>query len=305
MEVINCIFCSHDKGAIVIEENGYQGKKCSSCALIYISPRPLQDKVLDLYGHSNAHVSPASHMQGGFLKRLYAKHIISLIKKYKKEGSLLEIGSGGGYFLDEARKQGFTPYAIELNPVQCSFIQEKLSIACDKNALSKESYGQMKFDIIFHSDVISHFYDPIKEFKTMHDKLNPDGIIVFETGNIADINKKYFNYFSCFQYPDHLFFFGEETLKKLLDITHFTLKNIHRYSILPQLSFMKIIGKYKKELPANKNSSTLLLTKKRSSFFKDFLMKVYYYGLYVMRYRLGKCIYKYQRPQTLIVVAQK
>ncbi len=40
MEYIQSIFCHRSSDQIVIEENGYKGRKCSQCGLIFISPRP-------------------------------------------------------------------------------------------------------------------------------------------------------------------------------------------------------------------------------------------------------------------------
>ncbi len=50
MEDISCIFCkTSQKDRIVIEENGFMGKKCSRCGLIYISPRPTLLEIDRLY----------------------------------------------------------------------------------------------------------------------------------------------------------------------------------------------------------------------------------------------------------------
>ncbi|GAI49710.1 unnamed protein product [marine sediment metagenome] len=40
MEEIMCIFCEKESDQVVIKENGFKGKKCPTCGLIYISPRP-------------------------------------------------------------------------------------------------------------------------------------------------------------------------------------------------------------------------------------------------------------------------
>lgn len=305
MEEISCIFCQQNENAVVLKENGYQGKKCSSCALIYISPRPTSAEVSDLYGHSNARISPHSHIQGDFLKRLYARHILNMIKRYKKNGTLLEIGAGGGYFLDEARKKGFTPYGIELNPIQETFITQKLGIACEQKALSMNSFGDRVFDIIYHSDVISHFHDPITEFKTMHAKLKPGGLLIFETGNIADIKPAYFSLFRSFQYPDHLFFFGEKTLEQLLGITNFSIEKIKRYSIVPQLTVMNMVQRSSVASAAAPSKPSLLHDNRSGKTLLLFVKKWYHFLLYLLRYHIGALVPKKERPQTVIIIATK
>jgi 2-polyprenyl-3-methyl-5-hydroxy-6-metoxy-1,4-benzoquinol methylase len=59
-----------------------------------------------------------------------------------------------------------------------------------------ETYPGMKFDIISHCDVLSHFTDPVAEFKMMLDRLNPGGLLIFETGNFGDVNPSYYHFMS-------------------------------------------------------------------------------------------------------------
>jgi len=54
---IQCIFCNSGSDKIVIEENGYSGRKCPKCGLIFISPRPTFTDILNLYSHDQAQVS--------------------------------------------------------------------------------------------------------------------------------------------------------------------------------------------------------------------------------------------------------
>jgi SAM-dependent methyltransferase len=306
MNSIACIFCNKSDHATVIRENGYDGKKCFDCNLIYISPRPHPNEITDLYGHNEAYLSAENHISQEYTKRLHARHYLSLIKKHKTQGSLLEIGAGAGYFLDEARIIGFEPYAIEPNRVQADFISSKLMIPCDEIPLHELSFGDKKFDVIFHSDVASHLYDPIEAFKIMHSKLNEGGYLIFETGNIGDMTSKDYNLFNQFQYPDHLFFFGESSLKKLLAISSFNLKAMHHYAIWPQLSIMRLINKMKKKNPHN---NVFLTSPHHLSSQKPLHVRLirnfYHFGMHHMRYTAGRILPKNSRAQTIIVIAQK
>jgi 2-polyprenyl-3-methyl-5-hydroxy-6-metoxy-1,4-benzoquinol methylase len=304
METISCLFCKHHNAQQVITENAYHGNQCMSCNLIYISPRPRADEVIDLYGHDQAYLPAEAHIKGSFLKRLYARHTLSRIKKWIKKGALLEIGSGAGYFLDEASKAGFEPYGIELNKQQAHFITNSLHLPCQTTPLSQHSFGTQMFDVIYHCDVISHFHDPLAEFRTMYRKLKPGGYLVFETGNIGDIDKKYYTLFHAFQYPDHLFFFTENNIKTILEQTGFTVQTIHRYSIVPQLVIQQML---KKCIPkkASHNKEKKKTENHHESGPPSAIKKVYYLLLYFLRYHLGAYFPKYKRPQTLIIIAQK
>ena len=316
MENIKCIFCDLESNEILIKENGYLGRKCSSCDLIYISPRPTLNDIVDLYGHDDANISAASHIEASFIKTLYNKHNLKIIKKYINKGKILEIGAGGGYFLNEARKEGFGVYGLEFNKTQAKFIKDELNIPCERVALNNKTFNNEKFDVIYHCDVISHFYDPIAEFKKMKEKLNENGFVIFETGNLGDVSIPYFKYITKFQYPDHLFFFSEKNINILLDQTGFKLIKIYKFSIIPQLiidkSLRKLFGFINKNKEKNKPQTNYLqksnknqLTNGRKSSFKKLLKNIISHIQFLIRYKLGSIVPKKGRPQTIIIIAKK
>lgn len=322
MNEIRCIFCKIESNHVVIEENGYKGRKCPQCGLIYISPRPSFHEIVDLYGHDNAHVSAESHISAGFSKRLYAREHLRIIRSFVKNGALLEVGAGAGYFLDEARKIGFEPHGLEFNPIQSNYIRNTLKIPCEESPVNKTIFGGKLFDVIYHCDVISHFFDPISDFKKINEMLKDKSFLVFETGNLGEVDQAYFKYLSRFQYPDHLFFFSTDNLVSLLETTGFDLVAMYRYSILPQLRVTKALAGIKNSVQkhvfksnkpkkhsfdaggadinsvTNSHSDVKLLV-------KESIKKSYEYFNFVLRYKIGRMARKASRPQTVIVVARK
>jgi len=328
MEDIQCIFCDKGSDRVVIEENGYKGRKCPQCGLIFVSPRPTLSEILNLYSHNQAHLSAEMHLSGEFTRRLYARHNLAVIKRYGKGGSLLEIGTGAGYFLDEARKEGFEVYGIELNKIQANFVKNTLSIPCQETPLDESSFGGRRFDIIYHCDVLSHFYDPIAEFKKINRKSKDGGMLVFETGNLGDVDERHFSAFTEFYYPDHLFFFGENNLKELLKLTRFELVKKYKYCILAQLLISKASKRatdFIKSLEGVRSSAKFSTTKAQPSSTGEsgsdhpnkkahgrskvvvisLVSFITRYFLYLLRYNIGYVMPKKGRPQTVIVIAQK
>jgi hypothetical protein len=149
-----CIFCEKPSNHIAITENGYTGRKCYDCNLIFISPRPDVDEVTHLYTDEHAVQYADSQLQFDRVNRLGAALTISKIKRYRKDGSLLELGPGGGFFLLEAQRSGYRPYGIELNPIESRWINENLHIPCENRVLNEGSFGGRQFDIIYHKDVL-------------------------------------------------------------------------------------------------------------------------------------------------------
>lgn len=317
METITCIFCkTQQEDRVLIQENGYTGRKCEHCGLIYISPRPSLAEIRNLYGDDQAHISAEAHKAQGFSKRLQARHHLAILKRYITGGSLLDIGAGAGFFLDEARKNNFDVYGIEWNDSQVDFIRNTLNIKCDKTTL-RESFGSKNFDVIYHCDVISHFYDPLAEFTIMNQRLNPGGILMFETGN-GDFDEKYLSAFTSFQYPDHLFFFSERNIRDLLARTGFELLHIYKWSIIPQLTAKKFLSKFysvrssgsgnHRKTPSRSGrrpSVILSVAASAKMALAAMMLRMFEILSYILRYKIGYIYSKQKQPYTMIVVARK
>jgi SAM-dependent methyltransferase len=306
LEEIACILCGAINDRVVIEENGYQGRLCARCGLIYISPRPLPAAIINLYDHDQAHIAADWHLRVETLKRLNARYELALIGRHRPpRGAVLEIGAGAGLFLDEARRLGYAPHAIELNPLQARFIRERLHIPCEEAPLSARSFGDRRFDLIYHSDILSHLPDPIGTMEEIAAKLASAGLLVFETGNYAEVDPRYYPLIGSFQYPDHLFFFGEASLRQLLVRTGFELLTITRYSTVPQLRLLELIARRRRGAAPAIGASDAHARRRRASWFRHRLQPPYQLFLHLLRYRAGAVHRAPGAPQTLILVARK
>jgi SAM-dependent methyltransferase len=310
MESINCIFCGVSSSHIAIREKGYTGLKCENCNIIYISPRPSADYITQIYTDHHAVQYADSQFHFERYKRMEAAWTLSKIKKYRDRGSILELGPGGGYFLLEARKYNYEPYGIELNPFEVRWIQEKFNIPCENEALNKDSFGGREFDIIYHRDVLSHLYDPVRVFRDINHSMKKEGLLIFETGNIADVKDKYYKWFSEFNYPDHLFFFGEKSLKTLLQSTGFKCIYIYKEPIFLSLLLNKLLYGLKDRLKDEIIAKNMVSEVSRNiSGGKRFSTKIkmrlaYRYATYFLK-RLGPILPKNGWPLKLIVIAEK
>ncbi len=310
MAEAECIFCNQKSPQIVIEEEGFQCRKCPSCDLIYISNKPSLEEIEKLYNKDWANRSADASISGFVSRRLHARHHLRIIKKFIKKGSMLEIGPGEGSFLYEARKEGFEVGGIELNNIQADFIRNRLGISCEESPLDASSFDGKRFDIIYHRDVISHFYDPIAEFRKMNERLKDNGFLIFETGNLGNVEEKYFKLFTSFQLPDHLFFFSEKNLKELLRLTGFEFVKAYRYSKLPLLWIMRSLKTKTDQFAvrgekAHLRKPNLSFLKTGNFIFQYFLRNAFNYFSYLIVYKIGYVIPKKGRPQSLFVIAQK
>lgn len=310
MESVNCLFCREQHNDIAIAENGYSGRRCVNCGLIYISPRPSAAETTQIYTDHHAALYADAQLYFARYKEEEASETIRIIKNFRHNGTLLELGAGGGAFVSAARKRGFTPYAIELNPIEATWISRDLNIPCESVALNVKSFQGRKFDIVYHRDVLSHLYDPIETFQSINQSLEEKGLVVFETGNIADVHSRHLALFSQFLYPDHLYFFGEKSLRLLLERTGFECVRIYRTPIILHLLLQKALWGFKdrlkdgapgtavKQVRCRNDSTGIRVTAKRK------VRLLYRYTSHYLE-KAGGCLPKAGWPLKLLVVAEK
>ena len=296
METIACIFCNEDDSYVLIEENGFTGRKCRDCGLIYISPRPSAEEIANLYGHDEANITAEAQAAAGTYKRLHARNTLRLLRKYVTGGKLLEIGPGAGFFMNEAQLAGFSPYGIELNRLQADFIRDQLFFPCESRKVA-DAFPEEQFDTIYHCDVISHFSDPIAEFRAMRERLTDGGVLIFETGNMGDVRADLLPQVACFQYPDHLFFFSTRNIESLLQLTGFRILSLSRYSVTPELWVNRLRSNFrdKKAASADHGFGQRASAQPTSSVAAQLRFS--------LRYRLGALTPVRNHHQTLVVVA--
>ena len=309
MQEISCVLCEASNSEAVAHDNGFTGRQCSNCGLIFVSPRPSREEMAKVYEEGEAYLSPESFVRGpeSLSGLARAREDVKRVRRHVTGGSLLEIGPGRGTFLVAARRAGFDVFGVELNPVQAEFIRKQHGISCVESLDAASTLNGGQFDVIYHRDVLSHFYDPHEEFARLRDLLKPGGYQIFETGNLGDVDHRYLKLVKSFQYPDHLFFYGEKSLKRLFDQTGFDHVHTYRYSILPERLVRSALVRLKRGSTAPPSSplpSTSSPTNGQGPAGQIARqgLDMFYHGLHLT---LGRIPVKPDVPQTLIVVARK
>lgn len=298
----SCGACSTStsKDRIALQENGYHGYQCNDCGLIYVAPKPDPDKIANLYDHDSAHVSASELIAGSrsLGKAFKARMTLRLVRSYVPRGELLEIGAGGGAFLRQAAKC-FRVHAAEFNPAQVEHMKS-LGVDCRRGSFS-EVFDGIKFDVIYHCDVLSHLADPVAEFRAMRWMLNPGGVVVFETGNFGDVEQRHHHLVERWQYPDHLYFFSRRSLANLATAAGFEIEEMREYSRAMELRVGNLL---KPARTAAKGSAGSGGARQRTlkSNLVALAMNVKHIADFVLIYWIGAILPKAGRPQTVIAV---
>ena len=216
---IVCPFCKDDNSKKIYDIDGFLYQKCLSCDSIYTNPH-LREGVLDALYKDGAYqkyqdslVKKSSKLRKGVLEKRKFKQIKDLIDK--KNISILDVGCGGGTFLDICIENGCIAEGVDPS------IESKSAQGAQ---VTQGNFNEIQFnknfDVITFWGVLEHMLDPISALKKATDLLNNNGLIVFEVPSADCFMSEYLKK-SCFsptRYIEsgrHNIFFSRFFIEKL------------------------------------------------------------------------------------------
>jgi len=232
MEAVSCIFCG-DRGTRPYHvENGYEAVACDGCGLVFVTPRPSEQEMKRLYEGQETKVDLGLQIRNVERAVYEARRALDLIGRHKPSGRILEIGCAAGYFLREALGRGYDPTGIDITGPFVRYATEVLGVDAREGTLASVELQPGSFDVVYHRNVLSHLAYPLDAFRQMHALLRPGGVMVYQTGNVAELPGERWAGTNELDLPDHLYHFGESQLRLLAERTGFETLDVKRYALL-------------------------------------------------------------------------
>jgi 2-polyprenyl-3-methyl-5-hydroxy-6-metoxy-1,4-benzoquinol methylase len=159
--------------------------ECNNCKLRSIWPLPSAQEIEEMYAadYFTEADSATHHMDTDYLALLnsgdYADGIENM-KKYCKQGSILEIGCATGNFLHALNKVGYTVKGIELSSFAVDYAKKNFGLNLinkpfDFSLLNKDVF-ENEFDVVIMGDVLEHFTNPTEAMQLVQKILKPGGV---------------------------------------------------------------------------------------------------------------------------------
>jgi len=142
---------------------------------------------------------------------------LSIVRRFKERGDLIEIGSAYGFFLAAARAyyrvQGFD---IAEGPIR--YAREKLGVDARCEDFASAPIQSETADIVTMWDTIEHLPRPDLTVKKVAWVLRPNGFLFLTTGDISStLARIQREKWRLIHPPTHLHYFNRQTIARLLD----------------------------------------------------------------------------------------
>ena len=224
LEYPACLVCSSDRREFPFRlHDPYRVARCTTCGFYYLYPRVIEGAMQEAYRQSSyyeggacGYADTSYTAQESALRATFKRLLHNLGERRLTGGTLLEVGCGYGYLLDEAR-------AYFDRRVGTEFSLEGAEIARATGAEVfvggiEQISPERKFDCILAIQVIEHVYQPLTFVKQLMRHTQPGGHIVVATPDIGGVLRKAMGrHWPSFKVPEHVGYFDFRTLSRLME----------------------------------------------------------------------------------------
>ncbi|MFW6046677.1 MAG: class I SAM-dependent methyltransferase [Candidatus Woesearchaeota archaeon] len=245
---------------------------CSCCGLVYTRPSFKEEKLNLVYPED---IIPED-IKSNFVEDKKNISLLKSITKYRKKGTLLDIGCRYGAFPWLASKKGFNAYGIEFNSASVEKGRHYFSNIFEgtpfnlENVLKKNNLRRP--DIVVMDDVVEHLVHPKKDLRKIFDAQKIGGIIVLRQMDYNSLGRRLFGKrWYYFQPAAHQYYFDKEHLVKLLSDVGYETLEVKRRNVLVNLLFtvLKFIHNSMKRKPKSGTKNRISYLTKRLKSYDD------------------------------------
>lgn len=225
---ISCNLCSNESFQVIEdEENPFQVLKCRQCSLVFVHPQP---NVRELESHYDDHYYRKWMGEQKQKRCKMWKRRLDRLEKFCSKGNLLDVGCGEGSFLKLAKQKGWTVKGTEFSPFAAQYAADLLNTNIFCGDLTDAGYPENCFDVVTLWHVLEHVPDPERYLKTIHEILQPGGLLVLAVPNVNNlmmklayriVKRQRLKLFHSGEKELHLFHFSPKTIRSYLKKTGF------------------------------------------------------------------------------------
>lgn len=191
-----------------------------------VSPTPSEDELRSLYAEQFYQNDKPGYLSSVSQQLDYWNDIwgmrLSLIEQHVGTNKhIIDIGAGGGFFLNCAQSRGWTVSGVEPSTQACEHADKQFGIKLFQGLLDDYPQPATKFNAAYISLVLEHVPDPEAFIRKVLGLLAPGGVLWIETPN--DFNALQKTIQTQMSKPEwwvvpnhHLNYFNYQTLSKLL-----------------------------------------------------------------------------------------
>lgn len=157
--------------------------RCTDCGLLFHSHTPADAR--DEYVNGAYVARHVDYVEEERAAMHIAERRADWLLRFTRPGTLLELGSGRGFFLDAARRRRFESLGVEPSPDLAERARDEFAVEVKQGFLDQVDLSDRRFDSVCMFHVFEHVEDPVELLGQVAERLSANGLLVLEVPNIA------------------------------------------------------------------------------------------------------------------------
>jgi hypothetical protein len=233
-----CPACGQPKSRFAFAREGFDHMQCASCRTLFVSPVPSDETIQAVYEDPQYRAAaalsePRARQEAKLRAEVLAEHGVR---------TMLEVGSGAGYFLDASAALG-----MEVEGIEPGHAAER-DTGHDPRVHRIWLDGfrpTRKYGAIALWEVIEHLTEPCQSLQILHDWLEPGGMLALSTPSWSGMAARVLGpRFPMISPPEHLELFSRRGLTTLLRRAGFRSVRWSSFSNLDAEALARGFGRY-------------------------------------------------------------
>ncbi len=190
----------------------YRMVRCNQCGLVRSDPAGDPAKVAGLYARSTFdYQDEVPH-----LRRTYGRYLARLDRHGAHHDGLLEVGSGNGFFLEEALLRGYRDVrGIEPSREAVNSASDSVRRLILEDVLRPGLLPEQSTSVVCLFQVFDHLSDPGEALDVLHRVLRPGGLALFLNHDVSALSARLLRGRSPIIDVEHYYLYSRSTLSRL------------------------------------------------------------------------------------------
>jgi 2-polyprenyl-3-methyl-5-hydroxy-6-metoxy-1,4-benzoquinol methylase len=225
--------------------------KCESCSYVQLLPRPSAEEDQAFYDRNGQDRAVRAQINLDWEREAFAVDVArradTVDAVMAAEGSLLDVGTGYGFFLEAMRERGYSVRGIEIGEERRKMAREITNAPIDAtNLITEDPLADQVSDVVTLFHVLEHVADPVGFARALKALVKPGGALVCEAPNVDELLLETCTDYRRFYWiRAHLSYFSKTILERVLLEAGFrevSVSFVQRYG-LENLSHWLTFGK--------------------------------------------------------------
>jgi SAM-dependent methyltransferase len=176
------------RGSPVAHANGMDVIDCAACGFRHAVPLPDPAELAREYAEAYYRDAKPTYLTHAREDQDWARlaqddRLDAMERALGSKGTLIEIGTGPGFFLETAVARGWTAIGVEPSVQAAGFAQSRGLCVHNRTFADAVSHGLPRADAIAATNVLEHIPDPIATLEMARDLLRPGGVLCLTVPN--------------------------------------------------------------------------------------------------------------------------